>query len=209
MSAAVLGLALLSAPAGAAPAPPPGTLPGRRLALPRCTEEPAASCWDLAPELRRFVPGHGLPTAPAAARMRLAWDESGVLLRIDELPSADGSPLGDGAAQVELALGDAKRSGRISRAAAVRSSRPGVLRLPQPLTLGETRDLWVNLVVRPASGGRAALPWSPAGELQPWRPAEVVLVDQPDLQLDLSLERDAEGWRVEAVGADRIRVRYE
>jgi hypothetical protein len=141
--------------------------------------------------------------------MRLAWDESGVLLRIDELPSADGSPLGDGAAQVELALGDAKRSGRISRAAAVRSSRPGVLRLPQPLTLGETRDLWVNLVVRPASGGRAALPWSPAGELQPWRPAEVVLVDQPDLQLDLSLERDAEGWRVEAVGADRIRVRYE
>lgn len=209
MSAVVLGLALLGATAVAAPSPPPGTLPGRRLALPRCTEDPAASCWELAPELRRFVPGHGLPTPPVSAKLRLAWDDSGLLLRIDELPSADGSALGDGAAQVELALGDPKRTGRISRAAAVRSSSPGVLRLAQPLQLGEARDLWINLVVRPETGGRAALPWSPAGELQPWRPAEVVLVESPDLQLALSLERGDESWRVEAIGADRITVRHE
>lgn len=205
---------LTSVLAHASPALPPATLPGRRLALPRCTPAPADDCWEAAPELRRFAPGPGLPTAPVAGRVRLAWDPEGLLIRIDELPQ-DGAPQGildptqgDGA-QLEAALGGTKATGRLARTVATRTRAHGIHRLPVGLALGEERELWLNLVVNSADGGRAALPWTPAGEGDPVRPGSVVLVERPDLDLAVSFARDATTWQVEAWGASEITLQHE
>lgn len=186
--------------AAALAAPPAGTLPGRHVALPRCSADPAAACWQDAPAYLRFAPGEGLLTDPVFARLQLAWDADGALLRVQSLPPG---------ATVELAIGDAKRTGRISRSVAIRTDQDGITRLPIPLTLGETRDLWLNLVVTPASGGWAALPWTPSGDATPAVPASVVLVDGGGIDLDTTFSRGEDLWDLSALGASRVRIVHE
>jgi hypothetical protein len=175
------------------------------LRLPRCAPDPAAPCWAEAPALRRFAPGPRLLVGPAEGELRVAWDDDGLLVKIDALPTG---------ARAEAALGPAAGRGRapsdeLARAAAARRGAPGVLRVGAPARGGERRALWINLDVPTPDGGRAALPWAPSGPGDPSRPIQAWLADGPPVDLPWELDRSAQGWTLLAPGATRVSLIHE
>ena len=176
------------------------SLPGLSRVVVRCTEAPDDPCWEQTAPLERFAAAPALHIAPVRTPVRLGWDDDGLLVRVDALP--DGTT-------VEVGLGFKEGSTSLSRANPLAIHAPGIHRLvpERPLSAGELRRLWVNVVV-PDGAGWAALPWTPAGMAMPSQPARILLADAPGPGLPVELRAGTPDWLWSAVGGDEVRLAH-
>jgi hypothetical protein len=197
VTAAILGWTLGTTAHAGELAP---SLPGLSRVLVRCSEAPDDPCWAAAVPVRRFAPAASLHLEPQRAAVRLAWDAGGVLVRIDELPEG---------ASLEVGLASKAGSASLALATPLSAQAAGIHRLvsPTPLTAGEVRRLWVNLVV-PDASGKAALPWTPAGMAMPEHPGRVLLAERPSPGLPVELRTAVSSWRWSAIGGDEVRFTH-
>lgn len=191
---AALGLVWGTVASGAELSP---SLPGLAQVVVRCSTALDDPCWDHARPMQRFAAAPGLHVAPVSADVALGWDDQGLLVRVDDLP--------DGA-WLEVGLG---RDARISKAVPLRVDTVGIARLspPHPVSAGEVRRLWVNVVV-PDGAGRAALGWSPVGPATPDHPARVLFTDAPAPGLPVELSVEPSSWQLDAVGGDEAVITH-
>lgn len=156
-------------------------LPGRAVTAPPCVTD---GCWSAVPHLRRFVPPHGLLSAPAAADIQLAHAEGALLVRVSALPPDT---------QVELLL----PSGHALLG-------EGTHRLELAPSAG-LLSLGLRLL-----GPDGPLVWSPSGTAYAGERFPLLLADGPALGMPLELVRlDAQALVLQAPGADRLTVTRE
>ena len=160
-------------------------LEGTAITASRCEPDPGAACWSAAQRLQRFAAEPEARLAPIQADVRLAWDDSGLLVRVGALPPGRTVEL-----VVQRGTGVAETTAQVARFG--EGVHPFPLQ-PEPRA-SQLRGVLVSVVQQ--AGAESAAPvsgrwvWTPAGDGDLTRPARLLLArkvhEVAEVQADLS-----------------------
>ena len=174
-------------------------LPGTAITATPCRAETAAPCWFRTPELKRFAAVDSARQPILQASIRLAWDQDGLLLKIDEIPQNS---------WVEFSALPVDSRSSLPHSQAVTGTE-GILRLPLKQTATGTEWKLQVQLVHQGTDGLHSFPWAPAGHGRHDYPPVLLLVENQAPKFDFEVKQTGSTLEIHAPAADQITLTHD